>query len=346
MEYTPFEMENPSQTDPNGVVTFVSQVFECPYSDGDFAANLDNDLYENEQTHGDFKRFIIDYVKRFHRDWAEHPRFRLINNTVHSSATVYSSSVNGYQAVIDLPQTIVVDYWAVARCPIPYNNNSPNTIGQVSTVTNNSNNTGTSSTKNGVMYDSNGLPTTPEIEAMKRKSQAEYNRNVQMFQAGMQTLNAIGNMLEQNRQRRLAFEREQRQKEEMEEQRKIQFNNQARQFRKQYNEVISSRQSFLDQVKLKSTLGEDGTVFKPLYIYFAYVPKDYDYYYERVNYPNILKFEINENTQVQFSQVFAFFPYSNGQYPFIEDIKKQIIREHFGRKANDYETVFFNGKIV
>ncbi|GAB1308537.1 hypothetical protein KH5_12200 [Urechidicola sp. KH5] len=222
--------------------------------------------------------------------------------------------------------------------------NSSQTIGNISSVSRNSSNNSTStvSNNNGVMYDSNGLPTTPEIEAQKARSQAKYEQQMERIQYATQALTALGNMLEQNRQNRLAFEREQARKKQMEEERKNQFDFQAEKYRGQFKAVISARQAFLEQPKLKSVLNQDGTGFKPLYIYFAYIPKDYDYYYENVRYPNTMKFKINEEVNVQFSQVFAFFPYSNGQYPFIEEIKNKILAEYFGRKANDYYTVFFN----
>lgn len=219
------------------------------------------------------------------------------------------------------------------------------TIGNLSSVSRNSSNnsysTTTTTSNNGVMYDSNGLPTTPEIEAQKARSQAQYARRMEQIQYATQALTAIANVIEQNRQARLAYEREQRMKEQMEEERKNQFYYQANQYRKQYKSIIKARQDYLNQPKLKSTLNEDGAGFKPLFIYFAYIPKDYDYYYENVNYPNTMKFKINEDTKIQFSQVFAFFPYSNGQYPFIEDIKNKILTEYFGNKAGNYHAVFF-----
>lgn len=218
------------------------------------------------------------------------------------------------------------------------NNSTSQNIGNISAV---SSNTSTASSQNQVFYDANGMPTTPAIEAIKARSQAKYERNMQKVQVISNVLTGLVSYFEQQRQNRLAYEERQRQLKEQEERKKELFRSQASQYRSEYKKIIRSRKSFLNQVKLKSTLDIDGTGFKPLYIYFAYVPKDYDYYYENVSYPSTLDFKINQEIDVKFSSVFGFFPYSNGQYPFINDVKQQILEDHFGNKTKDYDVVFF-----
>ena len=119
------------------------------------------------------------------------------------------------------------------------------------------------------------------------------------------------------------------------------FNEQAKKYRSKVKTIIRARKSFVNQPKLKSTVYEDGSSFKPIYIYFAFVDKDYHYSKENIKFPNTMEIKINETAKVQFSQVFAFFPYSNGQYPLISDIKKKILNEHFRNTSNDFEVFFF-----
>lgn len=212
-------------------------------------------------------------------------------------------------------------------------------IGAISTVSKNTTDT-TASNQNQVMYDANGLPTTPEIEAIKARSQAEYERKVEKIQAITNLAVDVFNYFEQRRQQRQQAYERQLQREQQEREKKQIFNRQANEYRKEYKAVVDARKKLVNQPKLISTLDEDGTGFKPLYIYFAYVPNDYDYYSENVKYPSTLDFKINPEVDIKFSPVFAFFPYSNGQYPFIEDVKSQIINEYFGSKAN-YNKIFF-----
>lgn len=119
-----------------------------------------------------------------------------------------------------------------------------------------------------------------------------------------------------------------------------QFMEQAEKGKREAKRIIDIRKDFVNQPKLKSTVYEDGSSFKPLYVYFAYVDKNYTEIIEDIDYPSTLSIGIN-NTEVKFSQVFAFFPYSNGQYPLISDIKKKILNEHFRNKKNEYNVFFF-----
>tara|TARA_R100001369_G_scaffold66562_4_gene93726 strand:+ start:700 stop:2427 length:1728 start_codon:yes stop_codon:yes gene_type:complete len=217
-------------------------------------------------------------------------------------------------------------------------------IGNISSVSSNTSTSTSTTSQKQIMYDANGLPTTPAIEAIKARSQAKYERNMQKVQVISNAVTGLVNYFEQQRQQRLAYEERQRQLKAQEERKKELFRSQVSQYRSEYKKIINARKSFLNQVKLNSTLDEDGTGFKPLYIYFAYVPKNYDYYYENVSYPSTLDFKINQNIDVKFSPVFGFFPYSNGQYPFIRDIKNQILYDHFGNKVKDYDVVFFQWK--
>ena len=198
-----------------------------------------------------------------------------------------------------------------------------------------------STSQNTMMYDENGLATTAKIEAIKRESQARYQVQTERIQAVTTAVVGVINYFEQQRVERLRREKIQREKAAIEQRKKNLFNEQAEKYRTEYKNIVDQRYRFVNQPKLKSTLKKNGEDFKPIYIYFAYVPKNYKEYYENVAYPSTLDFSINLDTEVQFSPVFAFFPYSNGQYPFIEDIKNSIIAEYFKDKQDGYELFFF-----
>lgn len=343
----PDERKQTGSSGPKSHLTFRTQVFQCTFNDN---ANNDN-LHTlrsnlNNEAQSEFRKSIFEYVRDTNPGWASHPRFKSFNN---SAVSVYSyPEAQSRRAVSD--NYIEINY-TFSGCPTfsnqsITNQNTPSTpsnttqsIGNISSV---SRNTNTTSSQDQVYFDiKSNMYTTPEIEAIKVRSQAKYERDMQNVQAISNAVTGIVNYFEEQRQQRLAYEEVERRKEAQEERRKEIFSNQANQYRNELNKIIDARKSFLNQSKLKSTLEEDGTGFKPLFIYFAYAEKDYDYYYENVVYPSTLDFRINQNIDVQFSSVFGFFPYSNGQYPFINDIRQKILDEYFSNKINNYDVVFF-----
>nr|WP_321237639.1 hypothetical protein [uncultured Psychroserpens sp.] len=324
---------------------FRTQIFQCSFND-----NLNNDnsrafkesLYNEASSK--FKKFLVDYISETDPAWSSHPRFNLYNTSfvrresLSEIQTSHSNNDNFIQLNYNFEGCQTFKNYQNQNTTSANNTTSQN-IGNISSV---SSNTSTTSNQNQVYFDSkSNMYTTPEIEAIKARSQAKYEQDMQKVQVISNAVTGLVNYFEQQRQQRLAYEERQRQLKAQEERKKELFQNQAYQYRKEYKKIINARKSFLNQVKLKSTLDEDGTGFHPLYIYFAYVPKNYDYYYENVSYPSTLEFKINQNIDVKFSPVFGFFPYPNGQYPFINDIKSKLLLEHFGEKARDYDIIFF-----
>ncbi|WP_452223862.1 hypothetical protein [Lacinutrix chionoecetis] len=344
----PYPEGRKTNSDYRDFFQFRTQIFQCSFND-----NLNNDnsrafkesLYNEASSK--FRKFLVDYISETDPAWASHPRFNLYNTSFVSRESL--SEIQTSHANND--NFIKLNY-NFEGCPTfknyqnqnitSANNTTSKNIGNISSV---SSNTSTTSSQNQVYFDAkSNMYTTPEIEAIKARSQAKYERNMEKVQVISNAVTGLVNYFEQQRQQRLAFEERQRQLKAQEERKKELFRSQASQYRSEYKKIISARKSFLKQLKLKSTLDEDGTGFKPLYIYFAYVPKNYDYYYENISYPSTLDFKINQNIDVKFSPVFGFFPYSNGQYPFISDIKNKILYDHFSNKAKDYDVVFFQWK--
>lgn len=127
---------------------------------------------------------------------------------------------------------------------------------------------------------------------------------------------------------------------QIEREQKARFYSKVDEIRDKYKQAVDERRKFVNQPKLKSTLDEDGGSFEPLYIYYAYVSKNYDSFEENVQFPSTAEFTLEESP-VQFSSVYAFYPLSNGQYPMIETIKKQLLDDYFGSKAQNYIPIFF-----
>lgn len=319
---------------------FRSQIFECSAPERRMI-DLKSTLQEEAETN--FQRFVEEQIK------LKYPN--LLQRIPFMPASIEYGYMNYEQTKAehtkDFNSLVRVNYLFKEKCPrytdLDYSNNSTSVkIETISAVNRNTTNHQNSTSKNQIVYNSAGLPSTQEIESKMAEINANYAQQRQTGQLIVNTLTSIGNYFEQQRQQRIAFEERQEALRQQEEERKKAFYSQADLYRKELKQVIESRKQFVNQPKLKSTLTQNATTFDPLYIYFAYVPKDFDYYSENVSYPNTLNFEIKEEIDVKFSPVFAFFPYSNGQYPFIEDVKSQIIIEHFGSKAKNYNIFFFN----
>lgn len=124
--------------------------------------------------------------------------------------------------------------------------------------------------------------------------------------------------------------------------RKRSFEREASKYRYEIKKNIKNRNKlFTTNTQQETTYNLDGTDFNPIFIYYAYTKKGYDYYYENVKYPNSMEFKMQETARVYFSPVFGVFPNSNGTYPFLSDIKKQIINEHFPYSESHYDIRFF-----
>ena len=137
------------------------------------------------------------------------------------------------------------------------------------------------------------------------------------------------------------IERRRLEKLELEKKKKA-FDKLANDYRNKISEIVNGRFTYLKSIPTtKSTLKEDGSDFKPIYIYFAYADNSYAQYKEDIKFPDKIQINFTEEAPIHFSQVYGVFPYSNGEYPPIERIKTKILKDYFGDKVRDKTIVFF-----
>lgn len=109
------------------------------------------------------------------------------------------------------------------------------------------------------------------------------------------------------------------------EQQKKEFNRIAQSTISERKRIIKGRTDFLDEaVELKSTFDAFSTENDPIYIYCAFAEDDYDYYSERVVFPDVIDVKVKENAMIYFSPIIVIYPEINGEYPFLKDIVSSV----------------------
>lgn len=109
------------------------------------------------------------------------------------------------------------------------------------------------------------------------------------------------------------------------EQQKNEFNRIAQSTISERKGIIKGRTDFLNEaVELKSTFDAFSTENDPIYIYCAFAEDDYDYYNERVVFPDVIDVKVKENAMLYFSPIIVIYPEINGEYPFLKDIVSDV----------------------
>lgn len=105
------------------------------------------------------------------------------------------------------------------------------------------------------------------------------------------------------------------------EQQKREFNTIAQNTISERKGIIKVRTDFLnEEIELKSTFDAFSTENDPIYIYCAFAEDDYNYYSERVVFPDVIDVKVKENAMLYFSPIIVIYPEINGEYPFLKDI--------------------------
>ncbi|MBJ6366474.1 hypothetical protein [Snuella sedimenti] len=169
----------------------------------------------------------------------------------------------------------------------------------------------------------------------------------QIDQAADQLKSLFSTMIDRKQKQREARERAialREQRIENEKKREQDFYRQADRYIKEVQDIVNKRKEFFIKKQNKSTYNLDGSSFEPIYIIYAYTKKGYDRYYDYAKYPEMdIKLNMEQAT-VYFSPVMAVFPFSNGTYPYFEDIKQNIINNHITLDQSKYEITFLNAE--
>jgi hypothetical protein len=192
-------------------------------------------------------------------------------------------------------------------------------------------------------------PATYNISNTMSRNNALYMQNFSHIdEAARQLTSLFGNMIERKRKEREARERALALREkriEDEKERKKSFYRKADRYIKEVELVLNNRKEFFIDKNHKPTYSLDGSSFEPIYIIYAYTKKGYDRYYKRVNYPSTIDIKPSiENATVNFSAVMAVFPFSNGSYPYFEDIKQTILNNHIPFDQTAYDITFLDAE--
>ncbi len=176
--------------------------------------------------------------------------------------------------------------------------------------------------------------------AMYQKSFSEIDR------AGNQIKSLIGSIMDRKQKEREARERAialREQRIEDEENRKKSFYRQANKFINEIEVIVNKRKEFFEKQN-KPTYNLDGSSFEPIYIIYAYTKNGYDGYSSYADYPEMNIKLHNEYATVYFSPVMAVFPFSNGTYPYFEDIKHNILNNYVALDKSQYSITFLNAE--
>ena len=178
---------------------------------------------------------------------------------------------------------------------------------------------------------------------------ALYRQNFSGIDKAAEHLNSlIGSMMDRKRQQYEARERalaEKRQRIEDEEKREENYYNLADRYIKEMQDIGRKRAKFFTQKQSKPTFNLDGSTFEPIYIIYAYTKKGYDRYYDYAQYPNKMNIkQVIEQASVMFSPVMAVFPFSNGTYPYFEDIKRNILYNYVSIDQSQYDIIFLEAE--
>ncbi|MFC4721003.1 hypothetical protein ACFO5O_01615 [Geojedonia litorea] len=175
-----------------------------------------------------------------------------------------------------------------------------------------------------------------------------YNNSFnEIDKAFSQLSDAIGSIMERKRKEREARERSRLLKEQrikQEAQRKNNFYRRADKSIKEIKEIVNKRKQFFI-ANNAPTYTIDGSAFEPIYIIYAYTQKGYANYSDYASYPDIWNIGLKkEHATVYYSPVMAIFPFSNGTYPYFDDIKRNILNNHLTIDPNQYDIVFLDAQ--
>lgn len=132
------------------------------------------------------------------------------------------------------------------------------------------------------------------------------------------------------RQREEARRREElkRKKEKMLRTQKEKFKVLAEKQKNIKKDIIKKRVMFFDGNKeIVSISNKTSIKNQPQYFFMTYTDNSIGYYRENISFPDKIEVYINENAYVNFSPLIAVYPFSNGEFPFLNEIKKELSKQ-------------------
>lgn len=169
----------------------------------------------------------------------------------------------------------------------------------------------------------------------------------QLDKAADQLSSLLGSLASRKRQQREARERAIALREKrIEDQKKREqsFYRQANRHIKEIEDIVRKRKEFFLKDRNKPTYNLDGSSFEPIYIVYAYTKKGYGNYSSYAHYPEMDIRLHMEKATVYFSPVMAVFPFSNGTYPYFEDIKRNILNNYVSIDLSKYDITFLDAE--
>lgn len=180
------------------------------------------------------------------------------------------------------------------------------------------------------------------INQQKYTYSQKYQNQMATIDAVSSAVNTLGNYFYQRAAEKQRYEEQQQRIKEQKEERDRLFDNEVNRVRSQYRSFVNERSRlFAKRANKTNTFELDGSSFEPIFLYFAYTDKDYTYVKETINKPYSMDFKVNEECIVTFSNLIAVFPMSNGQYPYLDDIHKQIKAKYPHLFSGKYEIKIF-----
>lgn len=190
---------------------------------------------------------------------------------------------------------------------------------------------------------------TYDVSNSMYRNNSIYQQNFSAIdRAGKQLSSLIGSMMDRKRQQREAKERAMAAREKRirdEKEREKDFYRQADKYIKEIKDIVKYRKEFFIKSQNKTTYNLDGSSFEPIYIIYAYTKKGYDSYSSYARYPSTMNIKLKKHqAKVYFSPVMAVFPFSNGTYPYFEDIKRNILNNHVPFDQSQYDITFLDAE--
>jgi co-chaperonin GroES (HSP10) len=191
-------------------------------------------------------------------------------------------------------------------------------------------------------------PTSYNVSKTMARNNTFYQQSFsQIDKAADQLSSLFSSMIDRKQKQREARARAialKNQRIEDEKKRKQYFYNQADRYIKEMQDIVNKRKAFFIEKQNNPTYNLNGASFEPIYIIYAYTKKGYDRYYDYARYPD-MKIKLNmEQATVYFSPVMAVFPFSDGSYPYYEDIKRNIVNNHITIDQSNYDITFLNAE--
>ena len=205
------------------------------------------------------------------------------------------------------------------------------------------------STKKTGSYSKSSNTSSYNVNEIMSRNNTLYRQDFSKLNAAADQLSSlIGSMMDRKRKQRQARERQQQLREqriEDEKEKKRYFYKKADRYVKETEDYINQRKAYFINKQYKPTYSLDGSSFEPIYIVYAYTKKGYEMYYKNIRYPSTLDIKPKiEKAVVRFSPVMAVFPFSNGTYPYYEDIKRNILENHVPFDKSKYDIRFLDAE--